>query len=413
MESLVRELPGYGIDNVVVAASSTGKDKDVYHYNDVQVFRYSTGTSKSPIDDFNGTLDSLKDSGTAVYHQHSWTENCGLEHLELAKNKGFKTFLTIHVPANICLRGTMMLYGKYACDGRIDALRCARCWLYSRGAPAPIAALIARVPAIIGAFLIRFSRFSRLFTALSAKYLASRKLSEFNRMLSASDRVIVVSEWLRKSVTLNTGDIAHEIIVSRQGVDTRLLDHIELKPKHHDDVYRLGYVGRWDVTKGLEVLMKCMQYIESSRIRLEIYGMCTTEAEEEIKKSLLNRYGTDERIMVHDKVAREGLHKVFADIDLLCVPSQWMETGPLVVYEAMAFNLDIAGSGLGGISECLDGYDKGYLVDDYYDAREWAGIITQALENHSPHEVAETEKRRRVRSMNDVAREMAGLYGLG
>ena len=42
-----------------------------------------------------------------------------------------------------------------------------------------------------------------------------------------------------------------------------------------------------------------------------------------------------------------------ANFDLLAVPSQWMETGPIVVLEAHAVGTPVLGANLGGIAELV------------------------------------------------------------
>ena len=77
----------------------------------------------------------LRESGATIYHQHSWTPDCGAWHLRTAREAGLRTVLTVHVPSSLCLRGTMMRFGESACDGRVDVETCAACWAHSRGRP--------------------------------------------------------------------------------------------------------------------------------------------------------------------------------------------------------------------------------------------------------------------------------------
>ena len=44
---------------------------------------------------------------------------------------------------------------------------------------------------------------------------------------------------------------------------------------------------------------------------------------------------------------------MLAGFDMLAVPSQWQETGPLVVFEAQALGVPVLGSDLGGIAELI------------------------------------------------------------
>ncbi len=55
-----------------------------------------------------------------VFHLHSWTTGAGLRHLTQVVALGIPCMVTVHVPSALCLRGTMLLDGEKACDGRIE-----------------------------------------------------------------------------------------------------------------------------------------------------------------------------------------------------------------------------------------------------------------------------------------------------
>src|SRR5439155_27076633 len=103
-----------------------------------------------------------------IYHQHSWTRGLGGAHLRAAREAGAATVLTLHTPNNLCLRGTMMQFGREACDGRIDPPLCGACWSRERGAPLAVARALAALPPGIGAGFARALPQGRLTTALSA-----------------------------------------------------------------------------------------------------------------------------------------------------------------------------------------------------------------------------------------------------
>jgi glycosyltransferase involved in cell wall biosynthesis len=95
--------------------------------------------------------------------------------------------------------------------------------------------------------------------------------------------------------------------------------------------------------------------------------------------------------------------------DLVAVPSQWLETGPLVVLEAFAAGRPVIGSALGGIADKVrDGID-GLLVTPYDSAEAWATrLATCAAE---PDLVSRlTAGVRRPRELAAVASEMDAVY---
>ncbi len=153
-----------------------------------------------------------------IYHQHSWTTSCGLRHIEAAKALGFKTVLTVHVPAFICLRGTMMEFGSEPCDGRVEPVRCAACWSQGRGLPRAAARVFSRVPQIVSAAAYRSGAENRLVTALAARELAATRQRQIAGMAAATERIVAVCDWLAD--VLRKNNIADDkLVVSRQGID--------------------------------------------------------------------------------------------------------------------------------------------------------------------------------------------------
>ena len=115
--------------------------------------------------------------------------------------------------------------------------------------------------------------------------------------------------------------------------------------------------------------------------------------------------GGDSRIEYSSPESREALAAEYANADLLAVPSQWFETGPLVVLEAKAAGLPVLGSNLGGIAELVRPGVDGWLVP-HAEARAWAGHI----EDFARGTLQLSSSVEPLRTMNDVAKEMVGIY---
>src|SRR4029077_18595996 len=82
----------------------------------------------------------------------------------------------------------------------------------------------------------------------------------------------------------------------------------------------------------------------------------------------------DKRIKFLGAMAHDQLSEILGQIDVLAVPSNYMETGPLVVLEAYAFGVPIMGANIGGIAERIrDGIDGWLLPFD--DSQAWAAAM--------------------------------------
>jgi len=107
-------------------------------------------------------------------------------------------------------------------------------------------------------------------------------------------------------------------------------------------------------------------------------------------------------------IAARDAVSTLAWYDALAVPSHWLESGPLVVYEAFAAGIPVIGSRLGGIAELVrDGLD-GVLVQPG-SQEAWADALQRLAKTPGLIERLRAGVAR-PRTMADVAGEMNGIY---
>ena len=345
-----------------------------------------------------------------IYHQHSWTRGCGLHHLLAARELGMRTVVTVHVPSNLCLRGTMRRFGAMACDGRVVAKTCGACWAEGQGLARPIAQAIANLPLAAARFACTSDL--RIGTALAARALGADKGVQLRRMLEAADRIVAVCDWVYRALQLN-GAPAAKLSLSRQGIsrglDEALAQSAEAK-RAFDPVLKLLYLGSFTPIKGIEHAVGAVRALpESVQVSLTIHAPSSSSHEQEgYERRLRELAGDDERIRFAGPVAREALAEALNRHDALVVPSVWLETGPLVVLEAQAAGLYVLGSGLGGIAELVTENGGGELIEAG-NTIAWAEAIQRLARDHAELRGA-ARRRRPVRTMGHAAADMADLY---
>jgi glycosyltransferase involved in cell wall biosynthesis len=125
------------------------------------------------------------------------------------------------------------------------------------------------------------------------------------------------------------------------------------RPPRQAGPLRLGYFGRVEPIKGVELLLDAMAGLPADRFRLRIGGRGPA--------AFL------ERLRVHPGAASAeflGFVKpaeFFAGIDYLVVPSLWEDPLPRVVHEAFSFGVPVVGAAVGGIPEMIDAGRTGFL----------------------------------------------------
>ncbi len=146
------------------------------------------------------------------------------------------------------------------------------------------------------------------------------------------------------------------------------------------DALRLGFLGRLDVTKGLETLIAAMRRLRGMPVSVAIAGTGPAPYQRQLEAAAA---GLPIRFLGH--VAPDEL---FRQSDLLVVPSSWHEPFGRVVQEAFAAGLPVLGADTGAIPEvigtsgaglCFPAQDPAALatllrrlVEDGFDGASWS-----------------------------------------
>jgi len=416
LEGLTGELRTLGVESSVIVPRGTGAS-EAYVHAGTPVETYPVNEIPAPDEmrdgrphlQFSEFQARLAAQRGAIYHQHSWSRGCGPHHLHAARELGFTTVLTVHVPGTICIRGTMLRYGTRSCDGRVEERYCGACWAQGRGMPRALASAVARLPLSI-ALRARRGR-TRAATALAARVLGAEQRAQLGEMIRNADWVVAVCGWLHDALAAN-GVPPERLVLSRQGVTAAFLQAAQKAAATSGysgkGPLKLLYVGRWHPVKGIDIVVRAVRALPAeTSVQLSLHAVPGT-AEEATYEEMVRRLAEgDRRIKFAPPLPRGELAVTMARHNALVVPSVWLETGPLVVLEAQAAGLYVMGSRLGGIAELVGEYAGGELVETG-SVRAWTAAIERLAERHASG--ALVCRPREVRTMAAAAAEMAELY---
>lgn len=399
VRGLCQHLRRRGIDCVVVAPSARG-DTEHYDHEGVEVYRCPA----QDLERFDALVRELRPD---VFHLHSQVTGAGLAQLQVARRHVARTVTTVHVPRALCVRGTLMHMGAVACDGRIDASRCAACWAQERGLSRPAAEALARISPFAGRLLPQ-GRAGRLGTALHAQAFVRRHQRQLHELAEASDRVVAVAGFLREALRLN-GIAESKLHLCRQGVD---------RPEGHPPTrvravgpggpLRLCFVGRWDRLKGADVVARAVAALAPRvQVTLTLHGSGDGPEARRNRAEVEALAGQDERIRVRGALPPDSVIATFASHDVAVVPSVWLETGPLVAMEALVAGVPVLGSDLGGLRELIEHGQNGWLVKAG-SVPAWRRAIERLAREGLPAGLDRSA--RGVSTMAEVAAQMVALY---
>ncbi|MDP5337056.1 MAG: glycosyltransferase [Nodularia sp. (in: cyanobacteria)] len=424
LTDLLPKLRSHNIDVKIAAASNGSRTEKTYEFNDVEVYRYPVFPSPKtqpnhgqfPHGKFEHFANWLSHQQADIYHQHHWEVYCGLPHLRLAKKLGMATVVTIHYPIPICQRTTLMFNGEKVCNGKIDIVRCSQCAdTFSNKLPAAIVKslsylpqpILSRLPLPASAYLPAslnkgdLGAFVRPFVIPG--YVAARQQS-LQAIAKYADRIVAVCDWLYDALLIN-GIPEEKLVLSRCGISYSTQTKLPIIRQQSKSL-KVVFLGRWDINKGVDILVKSIKNLPLQiPIELVIHAI---PQDERYRKKILQMIGDDPRICVEKQLTREEIPQTLANYDILAVPSQWLETGPLVVLEAHALSLPVIGSNLGGIAELVKHGINGWLVPAN-DIQAWtealqmlatdANLLQQLRQGIKP-----------VRTVSMQAEDLAAIY---
>jgi glycosyltransferase involved in cell wall biosynthesis len=406
VRGLSRELLETGVD-VAVAAPAPGT-KTEYVHDGVHVFRFEGDPAAS------GELNMQQDAPAAwddildrfapnIVDLHSMTSLLGLPHLRAAHRRGMSTVATLHVPGVICARGTFMRYGKTPCSGNLAEEPCTACRLEAQGVPSAVGRLLGHVPPQLGVRLRGGSLPAAAERALTARSRDDDRRAWLDQMVECSDRLVAPSAWLADVLRRN-GVPSRKVVLCRQGVDVAAIPRATVRRRQGP--LRVGFVGRSDPVKGLDILLDAVRVVpRDAALELHIWAIARSTTEQSYREAMIRRAHADTRVTFHDETTDHAA--IYEALDVLAVPSVWLETGPLVVLEAQAAGLPVVGSNLGGIAERVKDGEDGILVAPgdpaaLAEALTRLAVDTERLEQLRPQ--------RLPRSVGDVVADTLKTY---
>ena len=396
VEALVRELTKLGIENLIAAPASQNQ---TYTYNNLVVRRFAIAANIQNLKEIYGEGDKqgakefgkiLDQENPDLVHLHAFTRGVSLRIVRECKSRAIPVIFTYHTPTVSCPRGTLLQWGTTVCDGEIEISKCTACVLQSLGLPKTLAQITTNLPPLISKAITQTNFKGGAWTALQMRELVNSRSQAFYDLTTVVDHVIAVCDWVKNILQINRVP-DEKITVIRQGLCQEISTTTSLAKI--DDIkqpLRLVFFGRIDPTKGIDVIVNALATTPSLNISLDIYGVSQSQSITNYEKVLKTQVLNDPRISLKPPVSANQVVETMKQYDVLVVPSQWLETGPMVILEAFAAQTPVIASNLGGIAELVTDGVNGLLVEAS-SANSWVksmkhlsdnrDIVTQLREN--------------------------------
>ena len=311
-----------------------------------------------------------------VIHVHNLL-NLSFDLPAVARAHGVPVVATLHDYALVCPSGGQRIHRaeQYLCHV-IDTQRCVRCFHDSpfhrqisfgrlAGArPVPrlmrsaAAALSRRVPGLVGRFVRAAGLLPMTKRDIDERLAAARTVfDEVDLFVAPSPSI--AAEFQRLGLDrskIRVSDYGFVPVLRRPGNGSREApgDHEPRRP------LRVGYVGTLVWHKGVHMLLDAVRRLPADAYELKIFG--SPDVFPEYAAGLRTQAaGLPVRFMGafdHERAAG-----VYAQLDVLVVPSLWLENSPLVIHEALMAGIPVVGARIGGIADLVENGRNGLLYD--------------------------------------------------
>lgn len=220
-----------------------------------------------------------------------------------------------------------------------------------------------------------------------------------------ADLRISPSRFLREKYLESGHFDPHTFLFSDNGMRT---DHVEAlaKTKSAEGRVRFGFVGSLVWYKGGESMIHAMQRLKDAACELNVYG--TFDPEGDAHHAELQELARGARVNFKGRFDNSRLSEVYADIDVLLVPSVWYENSPITIHEAYLTGTPVLASDIGGMAEFVrDGVDG--LQFRVGDAEDMAAKMQRLVDE--PGLVGElSQDFMRVKTLVENGEEMEARY---
>jgi glycosyltransferase involved in cell wall biosynthesis len=405
-----RHLQADGVGAVIAAP---GGQAAAYEMDGIRVRRFPFQTPPGELDALYGGDPVAANAFDAVLaaelpdlvHQHALTPACSGELVARARRRGLPVVFTYHTPTVSCQRGTLLRWGSEVCDGQLDVRQCTACTLHGLGLNRTVSRMVASAPEAVGEAIAHAGLSGGGWTAFRLSTLMKRRHDEIRRLLMDVDRVVVLAGWV-KGVLRANGIPEDRMVLAPHGVA-----RVERQPRTAWDAkyVRLAHLGRLEANKGTRLLIAALQAIPDAGLTLDIFGITQSDADRQELDRVRALADGDSRIRFLPPLDHASITRRLAAFDAVVVPSQLLETGPLVVLEAFAAGVPVIGSALGGISEKVRHGVTGWLVRPHDSVDAWRDTLARC----SADRTLLAGLRAQIeppRSLDDAAAEMRRLY---
>lgn len=302
--------------------------------------------------------DWIEEIRPDVVHLHHLTGLSGDLPLECAR-RGLPVVLTLHDYWLICHRGQLLDRDLQRCAGPLPA-GCTDCLgeaaMASSSAAAAAGAAARWLPRGVTRALRRMAAAAaRDEQAATATLRRARALQQACR---AATRCLAPSSTVRERFLAFGVEAAR---LTRQELGLDLAPFRGLRPAPGDGRLRIGFLGSLMVSKAPHLALEAYAGLPPGRASLQLFGAHAAYHGDDGYRARLEPLLRLPGVRYGGALPHAEVPAALAGLDVVVVPSIWLENSPLVIREAFAAGVPVVAAALGGMAEMVEDGRSGLL----------------------------------------------------
>lgn len=364
-------------ETVHTIESESGSDYDVYFLPELHYSKQSIRLQQVS-ESWMYMKPILEKEQPDVIHAHTLTTFFNRFHFEQCVPFCKSLVFTSHVPEHYCSRGDLIQNGKRPCNGKVG-FKCAIC-LFSKSVTTGIGNLL--------------------------HHNHDKMLKELLQLQKIPVHIICVSDWQKKQLVSN-GCEPTKITVVRQALSTD--SYTGITKRRAQPVFSIGYLGRLTKDKGAALLLEVLQKASGIKNIRFVLGIPLHNSDPTLivsLKKLIKKADTE--ILLMDSVDATTKSDFFNAIDCLFIPSFFMETGPIVLLEAILCGKKVLAPGVGGPLEFATEF-PGEVINYEWNNRDSAFAALEAMQK-SEYSIQEDQQKPFIKREEKFVADQIEVY---
>ncbi|MCD4653745.1 glycosyltransferase [bacterium] len=198
----------------------------------------------------------------------------------------------------------------------------------------------------------------------SGKQFYHQRRKQMIKTLNQCNKILCPSYTVLNSVKIS-GVEKEKLLYWPLGIESKHLSTSTLKKEKYSCAKPLcfGYTGTLSPQKGVEILLAAFSKLSSKlkqNTELRIYGNPDADNKTRQRVNKWMKKYAHPAIKFLGPYSRDNLSEIQQDLDVVIVPSTWLENRPLTILEAFASGNPVIGSNIGGIAEIITGTGAGW-----------------------------------------------------